>query len=486
LPTTNLDILTISYDPTSGNIRTGWPRYFVSGYADGDDEAFALAIDNIDRSPLHLPGVYVGGWAYNGNPTLKDAQLVFYDFNGGNAKEMHYGCGGCQAPEFGDDFINSLVVSPVTGDIFCTGAKWCGENQCGNGFGTCIGPNCIRSSYEIFTARFMWITDIGDCMGCSSIYPPNTFPCLAIDNCYCTNARFDGTVNDGDGIDVGNSVVLDPTVGAGHHDFVYATGYSQNNVGGTDFVTIKYNHSEGQSDYNGSKGITRGMWCTECYPTFGEYYGCSRAGCPTFNPDGYSTNIGKSIAIDASGNNIFVTGNSDYLAPHAVTIQYNSSSGNQVCVGEYYNSKWPVTANSIAVDGNSVYVAGSQGNYVPEGINVDFLVLKYTACNDGGDLISNQETQKLNGAPRNYSLSQNYPNPFNPSTTINYSIPRASNVTLKIYNTQGQLVLNISGKNREPGYYSEDINASSWASGIYFYILTAGDFKETKKMLLIK
>jgi polyhydroxybutyrate depolymerase len=90
-----------------------------------------------------------------------------------------------------------------------------------------------------------------------------------------------------------------------------------------------------------------------------------------------------------------------------------------------------------------------------------------------------------NTVPTRYSLDQNYPNPFNPSTTISYDLPKAANVTLKVYNTLGQLVASLVDEHKEAGSYQVQWNANV-PSGIYFYRLQAGEFVETKKMILLR
>ena len=109
------------------------------------------------------------------------------------------------------------------------------------------------------------------------------------------------------------------------------------------------------------------------------------------------------------------------------------------------------------------------------------------------DILTGEENN--NGIiPAEYKLEQNYPNPFNPSTTIKFSIPKSSRVTLKVYNTLGKEVASIVDDYRQAGEYSEGFAATSGlTSGIYFYKLTAvpdgrqaGDFLDTKKMMLIK
>lgn len=91
-----------------------------------------------------------------------------------------------------------------------------------------------------------------------------------------------------------------------------------------------------------------------------------------------------------------------------------------------------------------------------------------------------------------FELSQNYPNPFNPTTTIKYSLPVVAhelplqNVTLKIYNVLGKEVAILVNKSQKPGNYQVTFQAGNLPSGVYLYKLTAGNFTETKKMILLR
>lgn len=85
-----------------------------------------------------------------------------------------------------------------------------------------------------------------------------------------------------------------------------------------------------------------------------------------------------------------------------------------------------------------------------------------------------------------YKLYQNYPNPFNSQTTIKFSIPIRSSVTLKIFNLLGKEIKTIVNEELNTGTYSEIFDASDLPSGIYFYELTAGEFKSIKKFVLMK
>ena len=88
--------------------------------------------------------------------------------------------------------------------------------------------------------------------------------------------------------------------------------------------------------------------------------------------------------------------------------------------------------------------------------------------------------------PRVFALQQNYPNPFNPSTNIRYSIPQSSNVVIKVFDILGNEIETLVNEEKPVGSYEVDFNASELSSGIYFYKLQAGEFIQTKKMIILK
>ncbi len=88
--------------------------------------------------------------------------------------------------------------------------------------------------------------------------------------------------------------------------------------------------------------------------------------------------------------------------------------------------------------------------------------------------------------PSSFSLRQNFPDPYNPSTTIQFSIPHESHVTLKVYNLLGQELQTLVNDARTAGTYNVDFDAAKLPSGVYFYTLQAGRFMQTKKMLVIR
>lgn len=85
-----------------------------------------------------------------------------------------------------------------------------------------------------------------------------------------------------------------------------------------------------------------------------------------------------------------------------------------------------------------------------------------------------------------FALGQNYPNPFNPSTTIEFSLPKTEYVTLQIYNLLGEKVTTLASERLQAGTHSVRWNAVGIPSGVYFYRLQAGEFTETKKLILLR
>jgi hypothetical protein len=90
------------------------------------------------------------------------------------------------------------------------------------------------------------------------------------------------------------------------------------------------------------------------------------------------------------------------------------------------------------------------------------------------------------GLPKTFVLEQNYPNPFNPTTVMSYQLPVASEVSLKLFDVLGKEVATLVNERQEAGAYNYTLNASNLSSGVYFYRLQAGNFVQTKKMMLVK
>ena len=123
-------------------------------------------------------------------------------------------------------------------------------------------------------------------------------------------------------------------------------------------------------------------------------------------------------------------------------------------------------------------VGGCPFVYAGQGVNVvnNGIIIRYPV---GVNTNNNQ-------IPGAYKLEQNYPNPFNPVTTINYGLPKGSNVKLTIYDILGREVEVLVNEFRAPGNYSVNFDATNYASGVYLYKLETNGFTDTKKMQLIK
>lgn len=85
-----------------------------------------------------------------------------------------------------------------------------------------------------------------------------------------------------------------------------------------------------------------------------------------------------------------------------------------------------------------------------------------------------------------FALFQNTPNPFNPVTQIRYTLPQAGQVRLTVYNAIGQEVERLVDSRQEAGRYSVTWDARGWASGVYYYRLEAGTFRDIKRLVLLK
>ena len=188
------------------------------------------------------------------------------------------------------------------------------------------------------------------------------------------------------------------------------------------------------------------------------------------------------LCLDSIGNAYI--GNS-FLENGGVSYQIlkYSNSGQQLWRTAYPSIPTEIVQNylrCIDIDNHgNVYVSGlKEGGARYD----DFLTLRINSITG---LIQDQ-----NNIPLKFSLIQNYPNPFNPTTVIRYSIPdgtgRDLSVHLKVYDLNGKEVALLVNDKQSAGSYSVEFDGSKFASGIYFYTLSAGEFKETRKMFLVK
>lgn len=124
------------------------------------------------------------------------------------------------------------------------------------------------------------------------------------------------------------------------------------------------------------------------------------------------------------------------------------------------------------IDNNNGWIGGGNASFT----NI------YKTTN-GGPVFVNQNNENT---PTKYSLSQNYPNPFNPITNIKFNVAKMSDVKIVIYDVTGREVQTLVNESLKPGTYETSFDGGMLNSGVYFYKITAGEFSETNKMLLIK
>jgi len=220
---------------------------------------------------------------------------------------------------------------------------------------------------------------------------------------------------------------------------------------------------------------------------------------------GLTTSSVLSLAVDSIGN-IFAGGRHGRVC-HSTD---NGESWNQISPEYPYRPVQALAANSsghifAGIFGAGVSYSLDQGktwllsvlpdnNIMSLAINASGYVFvgtyggMFRSTDDGKTWVLNlTPVEELNGRlPEVYSLSQNYPNPFNPSTTIEFSLPRSTFVTLCVYDLLGRQVAQLVSDHLRPGRYRTDWNADQMASGVYLYRIVTQSFTATKTMLLLR
>lgn len=151
---------------------------------------------------------------------------------------------------------------------------------------------------------------------------------------------------------------------------------------------------------------------------------------------------------------------------------YNSGSGGTL-PADYYSKMWERTKIFTKQRVQSATVALAN--------------LWFTAYVNAGLISKPANVRKERpGRPKSFNLHQNYPNPFNPNTRIEFDIAETTEATVGIYSVDGKLVAELVNSTLEAGSYSAEWDAKNAPSGLYFYRLNAGEFSETKKLVIVK
>lgn len=486
---TNVDIVTIRYNPITGD--TLWTRKF-GGSGNQFDLPTAITTDNNGF-------IYVTGYVYNVN---KDMFVIKYDINTGDQVwvNTYNGSGN------GGDYSFAVAVD-ASYNVYITGRSDVGSSRI-----TLIKYNSSGVQQWVSVFYPVGITGISDQANAMKVdNSGNIFitgfsrstPSTGTED-YLTlkynssgveqwNRRYNGNLN-ADDFAVG--LIID-NVGN-----VFVTGYSARLASNYDYATFKYNGMNGDSlagvFYNGTGGgidIAKGIDIDNSGNVYITGYSQGGATNADFATIKYNNSLvqqwvsrfsGPSVAdfanaltVNRSTMDVYVTGAGISLTGYDyVTVRYDSFGIQQAYSRITGPGGGNDYSNCIAIDptGN-VYISGSSSWGPPTG--TDIMTIKYIQT-------LSQVIPVSSIIPSNYNLYQNYPNPFNPATNIKIDVPIGDNVKLAVYNMLGQIVDILVDQYINPGSYLVKWDASKLPSGTYFYKLIAGDFTSTKKLVLIK
>jgi uncharacterized delta-60 repeat protein len=457
-----LDYATIKYNPSGAE---QWVQRY-NGSANDDDIAKSIAVDNSGN-------VYVTGYCYSSTGGIDIATIKYNSF--GIRQWIHIYNG----PGNGADYPNAITIDGF-GNVYVTGYAYV----------TPINDDCVTIKYNS-SGQLQWERYYSD----TTAYTRDKGISIAVDN--SGNVYVGG---DGPGGHVSHYLAIKynsagiqlwanrnmNTLSSVKSMAVDATGniYLTGNDG-----VIKYNSMGvfqwAQPDINGSTVIADlsgnvytagsiGLGDLSDYHILKLSSNGLLAWEKTYNGPANRDDKANSIALDDLGN-VYVTGGIDMNSQQRSfgTVKYNSSGIQQwvqrYAVSPVYNV--PVFIKTSGLE--NIYIAGSSSE--------NFVTIKYSQL-VGIQPISTE-------IPNQYSLSQNYPNPFNPSTKIKFAIPVGNDrdrSLIKIYDALGREISTLVNEELNPGTYEVDWNAANYPSGVYYYKLVSGDFRETKKMILIK
>jgi|SRR4030095_1420304 len=197
------------------------------------------------------------------------------------------------------------------------------------------------------------------------------------------------------------------------------------------------------------------------------YAGKDNIGVYISTDNGASWNL--SSLTDPTVKSFAVTGNNILAGTESTGIYFSSNSGTS-WVQKNEGLPLPnVPVNSLLINGDYIY-AGTNGSGVFKRLLSDLVAVNII----------------FSEIPKEYNLFQNYPNPFNPKTNFEFLIADFGFVRLTIYDISGREVEILVNETMKPGIYKASWDASNKPSGIYFYKIIAGEYSETKKMILIK
>ncbi|MDZ4712578.1 MAG: SBBP repeat-containing protein [bacterium] len=483
---TSYDYVTVKY---TANGNQAWVSAY-NGLGNDLDYATAIAIDNNGN-------VYVTGYSFSSSSSY-DYATVKYNSSGIQQWAVTYNGFGNAV-----DLAKTIKVDDL-GNVYVTGQSY-GGSSTSYDFATVkyssTGNQLWASRYDgssngndgansmVIDANYnVYVTGQSVNTGSSQDFETIKYNSAGVEQ---WSSSYNGSAND---IDVSHCIQVD------NSGNVYVTGYSRGN-GNYDYVTAKYdslgvsqwasrfNGNTNSNDYptalavdpNGNVYIT-GVINSDANGSAANYATLKYnptgtiAWATAYNGPANGNDSATALVLDDS-NNVYVTGKStgqgsgfDYA-----TVKYNNN-GAQTNISRFNGpANGNDVSNSVALDNQrNIYVTGSSSN----GFTDDYATIKYFTLS-GIQSIGNV-------IPSEFKLSQNYPNPFNPSTTIRFSLPVYSDISLKVYDIKGQEISKLADGSLQAGNYEVTFDASLIPSGIYFYKLVTPSVTITKKMTLLK
>ncbi|RPI72900.1 MAG: T9SS C-terminal target domain-containing protein [Ignavibacteriales bacterium] len=211
----------------------------------------------------------------------------------------------------------------------------------------------------------------------------------------------------------------------------------------------------------------------------------------------YCAGVGLSGLQDAAAEALFSWNN--YVIPVELTsFTVNSSNGNVFLnwstASEINNKVFEVERSKENsgfitigfVEGKGTTTEKQEYSFIDKNITSGKYFYRLKQIDFDGTFKYSTEIEVNATTPLSFSLEQNFPNPFNPSTKIVYSIPQKSFVTIKVFDPIGKEISQLVYEEKECGRYEVDFDAPELSSGVYFYRIEAGNFIETKKMILLR
>jgi hypothetical protein len=493
-----------SFDVFIAKLNSAGNAMLYSTYLGGsaDDRARGIAVDGSGNTYVtgfthssNFPTVNPYGWSLNGSCDVFVAKLnaagndlSYSTYLGGSSND---GGLSISIDNSGQAFVTGYtyssdfpMVNPYDGsfngsyDVFATKLNAAGNNL---SYSTYLGGNSNDAGYGITVdgSGQAYVTGFTGSYDFPTVNPYEGSK-SALYDVFVTklsstgNSLIYSTFLGGSNYDEGNSIAVDDSGQAyvtgftASYEFPMVNPYDGSWNGGTDAFAAKFNSAGNNllySTYLGGINLDAGYDIAVDNSGQAHVTGVtSSSDFPIQNPfqTYQESNDAFMIELSLSGNSLIYStylggSNNDYCSSVDV-----DSSGNVYMTGSTNSSDFPTTLGAFDISYNGGY---------------DVFVVKFG---------TETGTDDIDPMPSAFSLSQNYPNPFNAQTTIRFSLSNKSMVSIDIFDILGRKIKTLAEGIESAGDHQEIWHASGQSSGIYFYRIRAGDFQETKRMLLLK